>query len=361
MKNHGPGAQRTALGGRLAAPLCIAVALVFTARYGLAAGQASDADFVAAELHPVTPHLIAYAQVEPISVAPVDAAETGVVSGLHVVPGTHVRAGQELAHLGGPTLQAQLLQSEANLRSARSQLDTAQKLLAIARQQLSSHLTTRQAVHQAESAEAQAQTALDNAQSRLQSVRQMMTLTAPGGGLVLALNSADGQLVNAGQAVVTLQLDGRLWLRASYYGPELRSIRTGMMGRFTPSDGSAPMRVRVCSIPGVMTAGGGESIALCSAQASASWFSGEAGRVSLDLPQRRLVTVPTRALILDQGQWWVMVHTAKGAHRQQVVPGPTDGWNTFIESGLAPGTQVIVKNAYLLFHSSKAEQFQIPD
>ena len=134
-----------------------------------------------------------------------------------------------------------------------------------------------------------------------------------------------------------------------------------MKGRFTPADGSPPISVRVCSIPGLIAAGGGESIALCPTQANPAWLSGEAGKVTLDLPQKELVAVPTRALILNQSQWWVMVRTAKGDHPQQVVPGPVDGWNTFIESGLAPGAQVIVNNAYLLFHASMAEQFQIPD
>lgn len=326
-----------------------------------AAGQASGADAVPVQAQAVTPHLAAYGQVEPISVVPVDAAETGVVEGLGVVPGSHVRAGQELARLSGPAMQTLLAQDEADVRSARSQLDAAKKSLAIERGQLPLHLTTRQAVHQAESAEAQAQTALDNAQSRLRAARQMMAVTAPTGGTVLAINSASGQWVSVGQAVVTLQPDGGLWLRADYYGAALHSIRVGMRGRFAPSDGGAAIAVRVCSAPAMLAAGGGESIALCPLQPGAAWLSGEAGTVTLDLPRQMLVAVPTRALVLNQGKWWVMVHTPTGDQPQQVVPGPVQGWDTFLESGLAPGAKVIVNNAYLLFHTNVAEQYQIPD
>lgn len=346
---------------RIGALLCATAIATLSLLSGRAAAQASDADTVAARVQTVTPHLMAYAQVEPISVVPVDAAETGVVEGLRVVPGTHVRAGQQLARLSGPAMRTLLMQDEAEVRSARSQLDAAQKTLAIDRGQLPSHLTTRQAVHQAESAEAQAQTALDNAQSRLNATSQMMTVTAPTGGTVLAINSTSGQLVSAGQAVVTLQPDGGLWLRADYYGASLNSIHAGMTGRFTPTGGGAPIAVRVCSAPAMLAAGGGQSIALCHVQARTPWLSGEAGTVTLDLPAQKLVAVPTRALVLNQGKWWVMVHTARGDRPQQVVPGPAQGWNTFIESGLAPGTSVIVNNAYLLFHSSADEQFQIPD
>lgn len=358
MKIHRFARWRGASLRPLAAVVCAIALLAFTPS---ASGQAAEADAVAVQLQSMTPHLAAYGQVEPIQLVPVDAAETGVVQGLRVVPGDRVRAGQPLATLSGPTMRTLLMQSEAEVRSAHSALDAAQKDLAIEREQLPSHLTTRQAVHQAESTEAQAQTALDNAKSKLAAARQMMTLNAPITGIVVAINSANGQLVSAGQPVVTLQPAAGLWLRASYYGTALTSIRLGMTGRFTPSDGSAPIAVRVCSVPGMLATGGGESVALCPAHSNAVWLNGESGTVTLDLPRHDLVAVPTRALILNQGTWWVMVHTAKGDHPQQVIPGPAQGWNTFLESGLAPGEQVIVNNAYLLFHASVAEQFQIPD
>ena len=342
----------------IAASVCAAAALAIAVP---SAGQSSDAGTIAAQLRSVTPHVVAYGQVEAIQLVPVEAAETGVVQNLRVLPGSRVRAGQPLATLAGPAMRTLLLQSQADVRSARSALSAARKALAIQREELPSHLTTRQAVHQAESAEAQAQTTLDNAQSHLAATRQMMTITAPTAGLVLTINGANGQLVSAGQPVVTLQPAAGLWLRATYYGPALSSIRLGTTGRFTPTDGSAPITVRVCSIPGILAKGGGESIFLCPAHGSPAWLSGESGSVSLDLPPQNLISVPTRALILNQGKWWVMILTGKGNHPQQVIPGPTQGWNTFIERGLTPGAQVIVSNAYLLFHASIAEQFQIPD
>jgi membrane fusion protein, heavy metal efflux system len=344
-----------------AATLSAATALAIAACAAQLAGQASNADAVTVQLHLITPHLIAYGQVEPIQLVPVDAAETGMVQNLRVVPGAHVRAGQLIAILSGPTMHTLLTEDQADVRSARSTLDAAQKSLAIGRQQLPSHLTTRQTVQQAESMEVQAQTTLDNTQSRLAAARQLTRLTAPTSGLVLAVNSANGQLVSAGQPVVTLQPAAGLWVRASYYGSALASIRLGMTGQFTPSDGSLPIAVRVCSLPGMLATGGGESVSLCPAHSGTAWLNGESGAVSLNLPRQDLVAIPTRALVLNQGKWWVMIHTAKGDHPQPVVPGPAQGWDTFIKSGLAPGAHVIVNNAYLLFHASIAEQFQIPD
>lgn len=339
----------------------IALTLIFFNGVAAAIGQTSDADVVTVQSRPQTSQLIAYGQISPVSTVPVSAAEEGVVTGLTVRPGTHVRAGQSLAHLSGPAIDSLVTQGEADVRSAQSQLDAAVKSLAIARQQLPAHLTTRQAVHQAESAEAQARSGLVNAQSRLTTLRELMTVSAPADGIVLDLNSADGALVSVGQPILTLQPANGLWLLANYYGADLTAIRVGMTGRFMPSDGGQTVRVRVVSIPGTVAPGGGESVALEPLHVTPSWLNGESGTVNLDLPSRAMVAVPTRALVLNQGKWFVMVHTASGDRAQEVVPGPTEGWDTLITSGLAPGTKVVVSSAYLLFHAKNAEQYQIPD
>lgn len=321
----------------------------------------SDPAYVTVEEATVVPRVEGYGQVQPIATLPINAAEEGSVVGLTVLPGMHVRTGQELAHLSGPAIELALQQSEADVRSTHAQLTAAQKSLAIEREQLPSHLSTRATVQQAESAVAQAQTSFDNAQSHLQAVRQMMTISAPANGTVLAINASDGQLVSVGQPVATLQTTARLWLQASYYGADLSSIRVGMRGVFSPASGNAPIPVRVQAISGAVTAGEGEMIGLAPVISATQWATGEFGTVTLNLPARRLVAVPTRSLILDQGKWWVLVHTSQGDHPQQVVPGPSQGWNTFLESGLTAGSQIIVEDAYLQFHRGISNTYQPPD
>jgi len=325
------------------------------------APTSSESGSVTVQAATVTPRLEAYGQVQPISALPVNAAEEGIVAGLNVLPGMHVRTGQELAHLSGPAIQSVLQQSEADIRSAQAQLTAAQKTLAIEREQLPSHLTTRAAIQQAESAAAQARTNLDNAQSHLQAVRQMMTISAPANGTVLAINASAGQLVSTGLPVVTLQTTARLWLQASYYGADLSSIRVGMTGVFSPADGSTPIRVRVRAVAGAMTAGEGETIGLMPVTSTARWINGEFGTIRLELAPRKLVAVPTRSLILDQGKWWVLVHTTQGDRPQRVTLGPARGWNTFLESGVSPGSEIVIENAYLLFHRGIAARYRPPD
>jgi RND family efflux transporter MFP subunit len=321
----------------------------------------ADTNFVTVQSQTVTNHFEAYAQVEPIAVLPVRVAQAGMVVGLEIVPGTAVQVGQKLAELGGPEIQALLAQDEAAFESARTNLMSARESLAIQRQQLASHLVTHQTILQTESAAAQAQSAFDTAQAQLQALQQTITVKTPVDGSVLAVNAADGERVSTGETILTLQAADKLWLKAAYYGTDAAAIQVGMSGQFFPADGGDPVPVKVCTVFGALTPDGGESVGLLATTPSPSWLNGESGSVTLDGTVRLLVAVPTRSLILDQGQWWVLVHSATGNRPQVVTPGPARGWQTFIERGLEPGAEVVVENAYLEFHSGISKNYQPPD
>jgi RND family efflux transporter MFP subunit len=323
-------------------------------------GQSQGAACVTARMDTVTPHLEAYGQIEPSATLTISFAEPGVVAGLQVLPSAAIRAGEVLAHLNGPEVQAVLSEGQADVRRARVRLSAAQTALAIKRQRQAPHSSDPQA-YQAERALIRAKLSFDNAQSHLQAVRQMMSLRSPVDATVLMTNATNGELVSAGQPILMLQTPYQLWLDATYYGSDLSVIRAGMTGTFSPADGSESVPVRVCAVYGLLTAGGGESITLVPANPGSRWIDGEFGKVTLNLPPRMLVAVPTRALILDQGKWWVLVRTADGDRAQAVVPGPSRGWETFVERGLDPGAQVVVENAYLLFHRNISQRYQPPD
>ena len=149
-------------------------------------------------------------------------------------------------------------------------------------------------------------------------------LRAPVAGRVLALNAAAGERVAAGQTVLTLQAKGRLWLHATFFGAAAGAIHVGMRGRFVPAADPRPIPVVVVSVFPALGADGGEAVGL-RATAGSPWRNGAFGNVSLDGPSRLVTAVPTRALILDRGRWWVMLHTPHGDRPQAVVPGPARG------------------------------------
>ncbi|MGH8257875.1 MAG: hypothetical protein ACRET0_16865, partial [Steroidobacteraceae bacterium] len=166
----------------------------------------------------------------------------------------------------------------------------------------------------------------------------------------------------------TVQTSGSLWLKAAYYGNDAASIRIGMKGRFQPAAGGASVPVTVASVSATLAPDGSESVGLVAAkpaahrkEASPPWLNGERGIVMVEGSTRSMIAIPTRALILDRGRWWVLVHTTQGDSKRVVVPGPARGWQTFIEKGLESGQRVVVQNAYLEFHRGISQRYTPPD
>lgn len=321
---------------------------------------ASAAGTITARIQSVAVQYQAYGRVQPIAVLPVTAGQSGIVTGLRVVPGSPVTAGEVLATLTGPEIQALLVSREGALRSATTAVVAARRALVAEREKLAAHLTTRAAVGAAESALATATADLQSAQAQLADAQSKSALRAPSAGRVLALGAAEGERVAAGQTIVTLQTAGRLWLMASFYGADAVSIRLGMSGVFQPAAGGAPVPVRVAAVGATVGPDGGEQVGLVSRD-TGGWLNGEWGAVTIAGDTHPMIPVPTEALILDQARWWVLVHTPQGDRAQPVVPGPTRGWQTFIENGLAPGQQIVVRNAYLEYHRGISASYTPPE
>lgn len=317
-----------------------------------AAAAAPHAITLIVRAQPVTQTFRAYGEVEPVAVTRMRAVEPGVVSHL-VLPGERVKAGQVLAVLGGPQARSLLAQRRGALRAASIQL-------AADRRKLVAQLVTRQTLAADEAAFAAAR-------GQLQVAVQTLTLRAPASGRVLAVHAADGEQVAAGQRILTLQTS-RPWLSATFYGAQAFALHPGMKGRFQPVSGGA-IPVRVKTVSRALGPGGGEQVGLLPVShghregdaLGSSWRSGQWGSVTLAGATRPLIAVPTRALILDRARWWVLVRTAHGDRRQQVVPGPTRGWTTYIASGLRPGERVVVENAFLEFHRGISQRYTPPN
>jgi RND family efflux transporter MFP subunit len=347
---------------------CIVSLLGLSCLYGAITPEASAANSHSGEVITVheqtlTNSLRAFGQIEPIALLELHALEPGTLRGLHVVPGSAVTAGEVLGRVGGPRMRSLLTARQAALHSARVREDTASRTLSIARRQLSAQLGTQQAVDAAQDELAAAQAAVQTARAQLQETQDAQTLRAPATGTVVALRAADGGQTTPGDTILTLLPAGRLWISAAYYGADAALLHTGMRGRFQPAGGGDAIPVKVESIAPGMGADGGRRVGLVPVAAAAisSWVSGQWGTVTLEGSSREMVAVPTTALILDRGTWWVLVHTKQGNHPQKVIPGPTQGWETWIASGLQPGQQVITQNAFLEFHRGIARSYQPPD
>lgn len=321
----------------------------------------ANTNVLTARSEEVTNQFEAYAFVAPRWLITLQPLQAGVITGLDVLPGFAVEKGQKLAELSGPEMDAAQAQVQARMTGAEAGLAAAEQALAVAQQQLSSHLSTLQEVANAHSAVAAAQGALDMARAARTTYLLSTTLVAPAQGAVLGVSVGDGQRVQPGQTILTLLPAGGLWLSASFFGSALAEIHPGMTGAFLPAGGGNPIAVKVATLFGVRERDNGERVGLVPLSSEPHWQNGQFGIVRLNGEVRSLVTVPTRALILAKGKWWLLVRTPQGERPQEVTPGPTRGWQTFIERGLKPGTRIEVENAYLEFHRHISSAYQPPD
>jgi RND family efflux transporter MFP subunit len=341
----------------------LAAALLLAGGTPAALATAPAVDLVTVQAGTVVSRLRTYGEVEPMAIVRVRAVEPGTLGGLRVVPGSRVVKGAVLARIGGPRMASLLTAREQTLRAARAGEQAAADALRITRRQFAAELATRQAVDAARGRLAAAQAAVQTARARLHEARQLQIVRAPTDGSVISVPAANGEQIAAGEPLLTLQPAGRLWVRAGYYGADAALLHVGMAGRFRPAAGGAAVAVEVAAVSPALAADDGLRVGLLPAAGAppAWWRNGQWGTVTLDGPSHRMVAVPTEALILDRGRWWVLVHTPAGDRPQRVVPGPTRGWRTWIAAGLRPGQQVVAHDAYLEFHRGIARAYTPPD
>jgi membrane fusion protein, heavy metal efflux system len=336
------------------------IAIAIGGMFSGARAATPPANWVAATSATFTPHVTAFANVQGGSPIIITAPQPGIVTGLTLLPGASVTANEEVAHLDGPQISAAEVQTEAALSAAQSAQRAAQFSLLAEQQKVQQHLSTNQLVAQARGAlaAADAQTAI--AQANVKMFQETITLHSPMAGVVQSVTVTNGDLLAADQAVLIVQPFSATWLKAVFYGSDANLVLPGTTGIFLPDGGGNPVKLIARGALGVSQAGGGMPVALA-ATGTGVLTPGLSGTVTLNLPPQTVTIVPSDALILDQGKWWLMLHDATGDHPAVVVPGPAEGFNTVIKSGLTPGEDVIVTNAYLLYHRGIAALYQPPD
>ncbi|HQU15937.1 MAG: hypothetical protein B7Z66_07690 [Chromatiales bacterium 21-64-14] len=317
---------------------------------------AGDGDWVPVQQRTLTTQYRAYAQIQPIGSLTVHALLDGTLSGFHLVPGTAVRNGQLLARLTGPGFAA----ARSAVAGVHSELVLAQKRLASVRRTYPA-LSSRNELAAAQVKVNEARQQLQAARARLVYLESGAVIRAPGAGRVIETFVVDGEQVARGAPLLRLQAQGGLWIKGVFYGADAAALTPGMHGTFTPADGGTSFLVTVRSVLDPVRPDGGRAVGCEPDRKSAGWVNGQAGTLVLDGAPQRWLLVPTGALIMRAGTWWVLAHDAQGERRVQVTPGPESGAWTAVRGDLRVGAPVAVNGAYGRFHRDFSHHFQNPD
>lgn len=298
----------------------------------------------------------AWASVETTAPLLLHAATAARIVHVRVTPGQTVAAGQVLVTLGGPQLDGELAAARAQVQSARQALASARRTVESV-QHTYPLTSNRQALDAAQSALGAAQGQWAAARAALATLQAQRTLSSPAAATVGTIEVASGTDVQAGAAVLTLQPQGQLWLRAEWFGT---TRPLGSIGSFTPSDGGPSTGVRLVAELPTRAANGARVLNFVPVD-PAAWQVGETGEVSWHSGATSGVAVPAQSLILDAGKWYVLTDIGGKLAAQAVTPGPSQGNDVVITAGLKPGVPVVVRDAYLLYHRNFAAQYTPPD
>ena len=239
--------------------------------------------------------------------------------------GDVVKKGQRLAALDATLIQFQLTSAKADLASAQAQVVNAQAEEARKRYLLQTGASPQSQIDTAAAALASAQARVNQAKASVEAAQIQLgytNLTAGYDGVVTAVHAEVGQVVSAGQAVVTL---ARPDVREAVFDvPDSTVDQARWGGKFS---------VALLADPTVTTTGTVREIAPLSDPATRTrrvrlsltnppqaLRLGSTVRISLSEPTAPQTVVPERALFEDSGADWVwVVDAAAGKVRKVAV------------------------------------------
>lgn len=264
---------------------------------------------------------------------------SGVITRLNVETGDRVRAGQEIATLD-PTGLA------AGEQRARADLERAERDMARARTLYEKGFVSRQRLDDSESALKSARAAVSAASFD----RRWARLVSPVDGVVLSRTAQAGEVVQPGQAIVSVADDrSGLVMRANAPDRQAASIQLGQAVKVRLDDASPPIAGQVTRVgrsANAQTAGVEIEVALPS---GAPGLSGQVATAALAVAARApttFVRVPAEAILEADGRRAsVLVVDGQGRARRRSVTFEGFEGDFARISGLARGARVITAGA----------------
>jgi len=284
--------------------------------------------------------------------APIYARVSGYLKRWLVDIGTPVKAGQLLAEIEAPDLDQQLVQAEADLATARSNLALAETTSRRWQALVAKDLVSRQEAEDKagdlvtkRSIAAAAQANLD----RFLALKGFTRIVAPFGGVVTARSTDVGALINAGSGIgpelFVVSDIRRLRGYVSVPQNQSRFIRRGLVARISVPDQPGrefPATVETTS-QAVNAASGSVLVQLAVENPKGELLPGGFARFSFELPRDgNVLTIPPSALLFGKSGLRVATVGADGRIALKPVTIARDlGAAVEIATGLAPGDRVI--------------------
>jgi len=278
----------------------------------------------------------------------------GVVESVQVNLGQTVKRGDLLAVIASQQIsdqRSELAAAERRVQLARTTFQRERQLWVeqIAAEQ--DYLLARQALQEAEIAQANARQKMNALSGSTQLVGgNRYEMRAPFDAVVVEKHLSLGEVVNESSAAFTLSDLSRVWVTFGVFPKDLDKVRVGQTVTVSSSELGAQVQGQVAYVGSLL----GEQSRTATVRVSVAnpqdtWRPGlfVAVQVATDSYQAA-VTVPQAAIQTVEGQPSVFVRVDHGFMTQAVVTGASQDGVVEIKQGLAAGAQVASTGSFTL-------------
>lgn len=290
------------------------------------------------------------------------------------IPGQKVKRGEELAVIL-PNPSKNRVELDAELRSAQSELEAAEKELQRVRELYQDKIVARRRLEQSERDVAVQRAQLDAARVQLglldpsqplpkgaaaQTIR--FSLRAPISGTIVAANVTPGALVEAGHNLLSIVDLDRVWIEARLYELDIEKVRNFERAAFSAPALAEPValtrpKARLLNIGSVIDpATRSVALILEVLNEQRRLRIGLQGELSIPTGEKtRGVAIPASAIVDDKGVPVAFVQTeGETFERRELELGIKSDGYAEVKSGLKPGERLVTRGAYRVHLGSLA-------
>lgn len=283
-----------------------------------------------------------------------------------LAPGQKVKQGEELAVIH-PTPSKNRVELNAELRSAKSELEAAEKELERVQELYKDKIVARRRLEQSERDVAVQRARLDAARAQWAlldpsqtpgqsgaSQAMRLSLRAPISGTVIAATVTPGALVEAGQNLLSIVDLERVWIEGRLYELDIPKVRQFERGWFAAPGLPEPFvliqpKARLLNIGSVIDPATRSVPLIFEVQNDKSQLRiGLHGNLSMPTGETsRGLAVPESAIVDDKGVAVAFVQTeGETFERRELELGIKSEGYAEVKSGLTAGERVVSKGAY---------------
>jgi Cu(I)/Ag(I) efflux system membrane fusion protein len=169
--------------------------------------------------------------------------------------------------------------------------------------------------------------------------------------VVKSINIAEGQYVDAGQALFELADDSRLWVEAQVNPDEIESLKTGMPSKIIiPDAGDVTINSSISFINPSLEQGSYVTLIRSNIEnPNKKLYPGMLALMQIPSEKNRCIIVPATAVISDKNASLVWIQNMDGSFSaRNITVGMQSDDTVQILSGLTESDYVVTTGAYLL-------------